>query len=718
MKAIVQSYRTGELSVIESPQPQLSEGCILVRNAWSVISAGTEKTKVDTARKSLIGKAMSRPDLVRQVIDKARRDGIASTWQTVSDRLDTSMPLGYSCAGEVLEVCGDVGGLKPGDRVACAGSSANHAELVAVPKLLAARVPAPVGLDHAAFATLGAIAMQGIRQADVRLGEKVAVIGMGLIGLLTAQMLRAAGCRVFGIDVSAAKLDLAAKTGCDCTALAGAPDLAAALLEFTGGYGVDTTIITAATASNQPIEQAAEITRNKGRVVVVGLTRMDVPREPFYMKELDLRLSRSYGPGRYDPAYEASGHDYPQAYVRFTEGRNIQCFLELLEKKLITIDPIITHRFPLDRASEAYDLIHGTARDFYLGILLQYSRKTEDIPRRVDLSPLPVQQDAMRLGVIGAGKYATTHLLPVLRGRPEIVLGGVLTGSGLSAVSAAAKLKFHSAESDPDQLIRSSDAVLIATRHNEHTPYAIKALEAGKPVFVEKPLSLNTTQLDSLIACATRLERGSVMVGFNRRFAPATAALLAHFQDTPGPRQIVMRINAGRLPKDHWLLDPLVGGGRLLGEGCHFIDLALLLAGSPIIRVSAAGNPHGAAGAERIEDFTLALQFANGSVAGITYTSAGDPRLPKEWIEMHGSGRSAWINDFRETTLMAGGKTRRIKSRGQDKGQSAMLDLWVSSLRAGKAPIAFSDIVNVHQACFAALTALRDGHDVPLTVAQ
>jgi polar amino acid transport system substrate-binding protein len=727
MKSVLQDYGSGELKLIESPTPQLRSGYVLVRTLCSVISAGTEKSKVDMGNKGLLAKAKARPDLVKQVITKAKREGLLKTWNTVRDRLSASSSLGYSLAGEIVETACDLDGLHEGQIVACGGSTANHAEIVAVPKNLAVPVPGGVRVEHAAFATLGAIALQGVRQADVRVGERVAVIGLGLIGLLTVQLLKAAGCRVFGIDIAASKEELALQLGCTQTALADDEGLAQKIAEFTSGYGVDATIITASSTSNQPIEQAAEFTREKGRVVVVGLTRMELPREPFYLKELDLRLSRSYGPGRYDKRYEDDGLDYPYAYVRFTERRNMLSFLELVESGQVQLDPLITHRFPIEEAVKAYDLLQGEGREPYLGIVLQYGRKTEDIPRRINLRPRNLDKQKIVVGVIGAGKYATASLLPYLRSHPAISLGAVCTGSGVTAARVADRFDFAAADADADAVIKESDAVIVATQHDNHAAYAIKAITFGKPVFVEKPLAITEAELASVRECVgtagfdgdsdTRQSPDaaravSVMVGFNRRFAPATHIVKKHFQSVKSAKHMCIRVNAGPIPADHWIQDRQAGGGRLIGEGCHFVDLAVALSGSLVHSVAASAVRIPGKNPAEWDSFTIGLTMKDGSIATIFYTSIGDVGLPKERIELFAGGKSAVIDDFRRVELWQGGKSKRKSWFTQDKGQREQMNTWVQGMQQGNSPIPLEEIFNVHAACFGALHSIQTGDEV------
>jgi polar amino acid transport system substrate-binding protein len=678
----------------------------------------------------LLGKAMARPDLVKKVLAKARSEGLWKAWQTASDRLDQPTPLGYSCAGQVLETGGEVDGLCRGDWVACGGDTANHAEVVCVPKNLVTPIPEGVGTESAAFATLGAIAMQGVRLAEARLGENVAVIGLGLIGLLTVQLLKASGCRVLGIDVDPARLALAGELGCETTVHAGDDSLVDQVLLFTGGYGVDATVITAGTSSNQPVEQAGEITREKGRVIVIGATGLQLPRGPYYHKEISFQISRSYGPGRYDPGYEQDGHDYPYGYVRFTERRNMACFLDLVKSGRVALSKIITHRFAIDDAATAYQLISGERPEPYLGILLEYPRQEQEIARRIELAPRPAGNGKITVGVIGAGNYATSYLLPAIRDHALLRLGGLCTGSGVSAAQIGQKFGFECADADVDGVIERSDAVLVATRHDEHARYAIEALRKGKAVFVEKPLAITEEQLDEVIAClassnsqlstlnsqlsccnsqlSCRNSQLSLMVGFNRRFAPATLLVKEHFAAAKGPKQILIRINAGSLPAGHWMHKSGVGGGRLVGEGCHFVDLAVALTGSVVKRVQAMAIPQPELDQALWEDFSIQLAMADGSVATVVYTALGDSAMPKERVEVSGGGRSALIEDFREVQLWHRGKRKCKTWSRQDKGQRAEIDCWAKGLRDGTCPMPFEEIANVHRACLGAIRSLSE----------
>jgi polar amino acid transport system substrate-binding protein len=663
---------------------------------------------VDTARKSLLGKALARPDFVKKLFAKAKREGLWKAWETAADRLSQPMPLGYSCAGEVLDFSSDVEGFQRGDLVSCGGDHANHAEIVCVPKNLVVPIPKGVGTDAAAFATLGAIAMQGIRQADLRLGEKVAVIGLGLLGLLTVQMLRASGCRVLGIDVDPQKLALGIELGCDVAAPASSETIEDEVVLFTNGYGTDATIITAATSSNRPIEQAGELTREKGRVVVVGAVGLTVPREPYYHKEIDLRISRSYGPGRYDQRYEEEGQDYPYGYVRFTERRNMECFLELVQNGRVQLARMITHRFPLTDTAKAYELISGEKKEPYLGILLEYDRADEQIPRRIECISRPLIGNKITVGMLGAGRYATSYLLPAICRHKDLLPGVVCTQSGVTAQRVAQKFGFQAADSDVDTMISQSDAVVVATRHHDHADSVQRVLQKGKSVFVEKPLVINENQLEQVVSLVRESASGSLMVGFNRRFAPATVLARDFFESVKGPKQILLRINAGSIPRDHWIHNPKIGGGRLIGEACHFVDLAVALTGALVKNVVAVAIPQREMPAELWDNFSLALEMSDGSVATVFYTSVGNPALPKERIEIHAGERSAVIDDFKKLDLWKDGDVTRKNWWKQDKGQTQQIDAWVEGLKKGSSPIPVEEILNVHRACLAGIRSMRE----------
>ena len=715
MRQIQQNYRSGELDVVDVPLPSLRDGGVRVANAWSLISAGTERTTVSTARKSLLGKARSRPDLVAQVLRVARREGLLETWRMVRNRLDTPLALGYSCAGYVVAAEGDVGPVRVGDRVACAGAGyASHAEVVFAPKHLVAPVPEGVGLDEAAYATLGAIALQGVRQARVSLGDSVAVVGLGLLGQLTVQILKAAGCRVLGVDLDPHLVALAARCGAD-QALERGAGVERAAEGFTSGWGVARVIRTASTRSSDPIELAGAICREKGTVVVVGNMRLDVPREAFYRKELDLRLSRSYGPGRYDARYEEAGVDYPLPYVRWTEQRNLSAFLDLVAAKRIDVAPLTTHRFPLERAAEAYRLVTGEDRERSIGILLRYEDPSErpDLPASAP-EGAGVAPAAGRVGVsfVGAGSFARNFLLPRVKETSFADLRAVVTATGLSATDAGRKFGFAASATDAKEALEDpgTRAVFIATRHDSHAALAAAALRAGKYVFVEKPLALDHAQLAAVRAAVAATGGGRLMVGFNRRWAPAAAAAREALEGRSGPMTLTYRVNAGTLPRDHWLLDPSQGGGRLLGEGCHFVDFACFLTGERVRRARASATRGG-------DNLVATLEMSGGSVATIQYVADGPRSLAKEWIEAFADGRGVQVDDFATATLHDGRGRRRLRLPGRGRGHREEVEAFLEAARDGRPlPVQEEEAFHVTEACFALAASLVSGEgEIPGT---
>src|SRR5579859_3627510 len=718
MKQILQYRRSGATRVVEVPAPLTPEGGILVHNQWSLISPGTERMVVEAGGANLLNTARQRPDLVRQVLDKVARDGIAATVETVRSRLDVAIPLGYSCAGAVL----DVGprarqAFQRGDRVACAGAGqANHAEVVAVAKNLAVTVPDPVSLADAAFVTVGAIALQGVRIADVRLGEACVVIGLGLVGQLTVQLLKAAGCRVFGIDVASDKVELARAQGADDACVRSDPDLVDRVRAFSLGRGADAILIAAATGSSDPIQLAPSLARDRGVVVAVGMIGMDVPRNAYYEKELQVRLSRSYGPGRYDRSYEEDGVDYPVGYVRWTEQRNMEAFLDLVAAGTVRPSQLVTHRVPIADAEQAYRIVTGEVVEPYLGILLEYPRRAAaEAPTqtRVDLRPPSAAGSpgaTVRLGVIGAGSFARAVLLPALKKLDQLELRGVATASAPSAQQTASRFGFGYAATDWRQVIDDSsvDAVLVATRHDLHASIAAAALRAGKAVFLEKPMALSEDELDDLLD-AYRSSGRILQLGFNRRFAPTYLRLKARFSGERRRTPLVMayRVNAGAVAPTSWVVDPVQGGGRLVGEVCHMLDLLVDLAGAPVVSVFAQATPAGPA-----DDVLLTLSFADGSLGTIVYASGGDRSLPKEALEVLGGGTAAVLDDFKTLRLHSGGRTTRAGGQfsHQDKGHAAELAAFVQAVRTGaRSPVDPQDAAHVTRVTFAAVESIRSG---------
>lgn len=714
MKQVTHTLKDGRVEVADVPVPTLADKFVLVRTTASVISAGTEKTKIDMGRKSLLQKARSRPDLVQQVLRKIRSEGLGKTFSTVNTRLAAANPLGYSSAGVAVAVGGLVEGLRPGDRVACGGAGyANHAEYAVVPKNLVVKVPAEVSDEEAAFATLGAIALQGVRLADPKLGETVLVLGLGLLGQITVQLLRANGCRVLGTDLDPSLVALAGRFGATGVA---ASDTEVACRELTGGHGVDAVLVCAGTSSNQPIELCGRITREKGRVVVVGAVNMDIPREDYFKKEISVVISRSYGPGRYDPGYEENGNDYPLGYVRFTEQRNMQTIVDLIAQRRLDVRSLITHRFSLEQAVQAYGLIEGEKREPYLGIVMTYAGAAQSAPEpaRLNVNSRPLERTRIGMSMVGAGNYATASLLPVLRESAEVELRGLVTSSGRTAAGVAKQFGFHFCASALQEVLNDdTDAVLVATRHDTHAPYVCEALRSRKHVYVEKPLALQMQELADVAAAHAASGGSQLMIGFNRRWAPLTLELRRHFESVRAPRMVDIRVNAGFIPPEHWIQDPQAGGGRLIGEACHFIDLASALIGAEPVEVHTFGVLKPGVAALLNDNVCVSLRFADGSVASVTYTADGSKAMAKERVEMFGGGRSAVIDDFREAELFSGDTTsRRIRAAGQDKGQKAMLQAWIAGLRSGVPALPIDTALAVSAATIAAVESMLVGGPV------
>lgn len=712
MKQVTQTLRTGVVEINDVPVPALTDKFVLVRNSTSVISAGTEKTKIDMGKKSLLQKAKARPDLVKQVIGKIRTEGLKKTLQTVNSRLDSPSPLGYSCAGTVVAAGGLVEGIQPGDRVACGGADyANHAEFVAIPRNLVVKIPVNVSDEEAAFTTVGSIALQGVRLAAPLLGETFLVVGLGLLGQIAVQLLKANGCNVIGTDLDSSLVTRA--EGFGAVGVLPGGDVVGICNALTGGHGVDGVLVCAGTSSNAIIEMCGAVTREKGRVVVVGAVRMDIPREDYFKKEISVVISRSYGPGRYDPFYEENGNDYPLAYVRFTEQRNMETFLTLVSQDKLDIKSLITHRFPVEEAANAYQLIEGAKTEPYLGILLQYNPQpyNTDASSRINVAPLPVTGDKVKLSFYGAGNYATASLLPPMQASGKVAFTGLVTASGRSAQGVAKQFGFAFCAGDYAELLQSdTDAIVVTTRHDTHGVGVRDALNAGKHVYVEKPLALSVAELAEIHQAYASCGKAQVMVGFNRRFAPATCQVIEHFSGVKSPLVVNIRINAGFIPANHWIQDPQVGGGRMIGEGCHFIDLASALAGSNVKTVYAVGSSKAEKSALLNDNLCLALTFDNGSVANITYTADGSKAMAKEYIEVFGGGRSAQIDDFKDVALFSGdSNAKRNKLGVQDKGQKHMIAAWLAGLQNGKPCVDYDCLMATSLATVMAVESLALG---------
>lgn len=708
MKQILQNVRTGVVSVHDVPAPSVHPGRVLVRTAASLISAGTEKAAVDSGKKGLIGRAKDRPDLVKQVIERVKTEGLLNTYAAVQAKLDGTTALGYSAAGVVTAVGDDVTAFRTGDRVACAGVGyASHAEVISVPQNLCVRLPDAISFDEAAFGTLGAIALQGVRLAAPTLGEAFVVIGLGLLGQITIQLLKANGCRVFGIDIDRSKLELAIELGAEACST---PDEAAdRVMTWSRGRGADGVLITAATPSNDPVNLAGEISRQKGRVIVVGAVGMDIPRNIYFPKELTFQISMSYGPGRYDPDYEERGHDYPYAYVRWTEGRNLESFFDLIAGQSISVERLISHRFTIDRGEDAYKLISGETKEPYLGIVLQYDQAKE-IATRIEIASHASQPSAaVSVGMIGAGDYARAMLLPQFKANGAN-LCSIASSTGLTAKNVGRQFGFAACVSSPDEVMgdESVNLVVIATRHDSHARLAKQALGLNKHVFVEKPLAMNEAELDEVIETAAG-SAGRLMVGYNRRYSPAALAAKAFFAHREAPLSILYRINAGRIPKGSWPQDPAQGGGRIIGEVCHFIDLMHFVTGSLTTRVYAeavTSRDHEVTDADSI---FVTLKFADGSNGTIAYLAEGDKALSKERVEIFGEGKSFVIDDFRKTIEYADGKEAGKKLSAQDKGQTGEIRAVCEMVMSGAAPVSLDELAHTSRTTFRINESLRTG---------
>jgi predicted dehydrogenase/threonine dehydrogenase-like Zn-dependent dehydrogenase len=709
MKQVAQRPRDGRISVFEVPPPALGPGRVLVGNRCSLISAGTERSKVALGKKNLIQKARARPDLVKKVIDRARVEGIRAARDVASERLDSLSPLGYSSAGVVLAIGTGVEGLARGDRVACAGGGwANHAEVVTVPRNLVAPMPENVSFEAAAYATVGAIALHGVRQAEASVGEFIGVVGLGLVGQLAIQILAASGCTPFGIDIDPAAVERAASA--DARAFArNDPNLEAAVGAATGGIGLDAVLVCAAGRSPDPLELAARLARDRGRLVIVGDVPIEATRELLYAKELELRLSRSYGPGRYDREYEERGRDLPAGYVRWTEQRNLEAFLSLVAAGKLDPTALTSHRFSVDRVEEAYAALTTDGETRAFGIVLEYDY--EERPAIQAPTFARRRAGAVRVGLVGAGSFARSTLLPALKAEGA-ELTAVATEGGLTAADVASRFGFERAAASAGEIFadESIDAVVLATRHFTHSSLAVEALEAGKALFVEKPLALDH---EGLLAVEDALLAGGLlMVGFNRRFAPLTARLRNELDAVAAPTLLV-RVNAGPLADDHWLNDPNEGGGRLLGEACHFVDLLSHLAGSAAKSAYAVAVPHPARGLEQSDDFVGTLRFANGALGTLLYSGRGDPRLPKERLEAFSTGLAAVLDDFRRLELYRGGRRTVVKDR-RDKGHRAEIKVFLEAVRGVATPPPVESYLDSTRATLALADSLLTGSVVEI----
>ena len=718
MKQIAQNYKSGELAVLDVPAPVGRPGGVVVRSLFSLISTGTEMMKVTEAKMSLVGMARARPDQVRKVLDSVSQQGLTTTYKKAMSRLDSYTPLGYSLCGVVTEVGRGAAEFHVGQMVAAAGNEyALHAEYNWIPVNMCVPVPPDVLPEHAAFATVGAIAMQGVRRAEVQLGETALVIGLGLIGQLAVRLLVAAGIRVVGLDMIEDRCQRAEEAGAVRCAAPGGEGLAAVeqvLAEMTGGRGADHVLLAAGGQSNGPVEIAAKLARDRARVVDIGKTRLDLPWNAYYDKELDVRFSRSYGPGRYDDRYELEGIDYPAGYVRWTERRNLECFLDLLAHKDIEVESLITGTFPIEKATAVYDdLASGTLPA--VGVLLKYPQPetaaappatSQVISGGQNAASRPAHTGQLAVGFIGAGNYATSMLLPHLVKNPAVRLAHVATTRSLSAVNAQKRFGFSTASTSADAVLEdtSLDVIFIVTRHHTHADLVCRALEAGKTVFVEKPLALTRDETERILGVIERTGNDRLIVGFNRRFAPLLTELRSRFGPQASSSTTRYLVNAGRLDSDSWYLNEDLEGSRFTGEGGHFIDTLSWWADSLPEEVYAVS------GADQ-EDVQAVVRFANGASGTISYVTTGNSRFPKETLDAGSGGSSARLDNFAEASVWTGRKRATSKARGgQDKGQRSELEQFIQASRTGAAmPISLESLVATTRATIAVAESRASG---------
>ncbi|MBM4052694.1 MAG: zinc-binding dehydrogenase [Planctomycetes bacterium] len=693
MRQVLQSLRDGSTEVAEVPSPGSRRGHLLIRTERTLVSAGTERMLVDFGKAGWIQKARQQPDKVKMVWDKMRTDGIQPTIEAVFGKLDQPLPLGYCNVGTVIDVGDGVQGFKVGDRVA---SNGKHADVVSVPVNLCARVPEGVSDEEAAFTVLGAIALQGIRLVQPTLGEAVVVTGMGLIGIVTAQLLRAHGCRVLGIDFDPKKLALARQFGAETVDLSAGEDPVAAAERFSRGRGVDAVIVTAATRSNEPMHQAALMCRKRGRIVLVGVTGLELSRDDFFKKEITFQVSCSYGPGRYDPNYEDKGQDYPFGFVRWTEQRNLEAVLDMMSDGRLDVKPLVSHRYPIDDAVAAYEVVGGSEPS--LGIVLSYpevAARQPALQRTVELKPSGGTSGTGAVSFLGAGNYATAVLIKAFR-EAGATLRTVASSGGVTGLHAGRKFGFERTTTDSASLFADAgtDAVVITTRHDSHAGFVLQAIEAGKHVFVEKPLCLTMDEADRIEAALAAAPRPiTLMVGFNRRFAPQVQRMHALLRGASGPKSFVMTVNAGAIPADHWTQDAEQGGGRIVGEGCHFIDLLRFLAGAPIESFS-----RDTMASPTADTTSFTMRFADGSIGTVHYFANGSKAFPKERLEVFAQGGVLQLDNFRTLRGFGWKDFSSMNLWRQDKGQTACAAAFLAAVRGGAAPIPHGEILEVARA--------------------
>ena len=715
MKQIIQNMKTGETQVIDVPIPVIQPGYLLIQTTASLVSSGTERMLVTFSEKNLVGKAQSRPDLMTQVLDKAKKEGVFPTLNAAFNRLDQPITLGYSSAGIIVEVGEGVTGFSPGDRVVCAGGGyAVHAEYALIPKNLTAHLPDNVDFESGSFATLGTIALNGIRLAKPEVGDSCAVIGLGLLGLLTGQILASSGCEVIGMDINSERVTFAKNTG-----------LHASLNEFvrsnyssmTDGRGFDHIFICADTSSDEPIEMAGKIARDRANIIAIGAVGLNIPRKLYYEKELTFKVARSYGPGRYDHTYEEDGADYPLGYVRWTEGRNLEAIVGLLSRKEMDVNPLITHRFPISQAKDAYALITGEQNENYLGVIITYpvqeNQQNKESIVSFSNSHTSAVGGKLKVGVIGAGNYANAVFLPIMKKNAHTFLNGIISVKGLSAQHSARKFGFSFAGSSEASIINNKDIdlVTIFTQHGDHARLVQESLRSGKHVYCEKPLALSKDQLQTIIPELQKKNHLYLTVGFNRRFAPYSTQLKSFFTNRTEPIFANYRVNAGFIPTSHWLHDPSKGGGRLIGESCHFIDYLIFLVEQAPESVQTRALPN--IGKYANDNFIITLIFPDGSIGTVTYLSNGSKALSKEYLEVFCAGKTGILDDFRKLTLFGKSVHKERALFNQNKGHSAAWNTFVTSImEKSKPPIPYSDLISTTYVTLACDQSLRTGQPV------
>ncbi|MEX2162804.1 MAG: bi-domain-containing oxidoreductase [Sulfuricaulis sp.] len=721
MKQVSQNYKTGAIRLEQTNVPAVRGGGVLVRTHYSVVSAGTEGMKVKEGKMSYLGKARARPDQVKKVFNTLRQQGLAATYQKVMNKLDKLTPLGYSLSGEVIAVGSGAEEFRVGQRVACGGAGyANHAEVNFVPKNLVVPIPDSVSTKHAAFATVGAIAMQGFRQAEMQLGETACVVGLGLLGQLLVQILRAAGVTVIGVDIVEARCELALKCGAAAAVGPDDPRLRNVVGRMTDGHGADTVFITAGGSSNGPLELAVSIARDRARIVDIGKTKLDLPWNDCYMKELNVRFSRSYGPGRYDPQYEEQGLDYPIGYVRWTERRNMSSFLDLVTDGRVQLEPIISSVRSFEEAEHVYqELAEGKGDS--LGTVFEYALEEDfrkSLPTATAARAVAGRtrvDGVVRLAAIGAGNYASTMLLPHLKANRAVVLDGVATASGLSGQDARRKFGFRRATTNHKELLESADvdAVVIATRHSSHARMVVEAIRAGKAVYVEKPLALNLEEVKLIREAIAESGNDRLMVGFNRRFAPVVAEIAKRFRKVQAPLTVHYRIHAGQLESGSWYLDRNEGS-RFVGEGGHFIDTISFISGSRPVSVFAQSLRPEKMTVDDLENIAIVMQFENGSVGNILYLTQGGPKSPKEFFEVFGGGVTAQMHNFESVTYYEGDRSSKNRWR-VNKGQKEEMDAYIECVKsANPLPISLTELIDTTLATLAVIESLKTAAPIHL----